>query len=56
MDTSTPCAALSNSVCLRISYDGFVRDVEVHAVGEGSEGQLLMRVWQIRGGTRPLRA
>jgi hypothetical protein len=51
MDSSTPCEALRRGVCLRIRYDGYVRDVEVHAVGWGSEGQLLMRVWQIQGGS-----
>jgi hypothetical protein len=51
MQTQTPCDALRNGKCLEIRYDGFVRVVEVHAVGVTSEGHGVMRVWQVRGGS-----
>lgn len=39
----TACNAIAQSKCLQLSYDGFSRIVEV-----------LMRVWQVRGGSESL--
>lgn len=43
--------AITSRVCLLLSYDGWSRVVEVHAVGRSSEGNDIMRVWQVRGGS-----
>ena len=43
--------ALRQGKCLELRYDGFSRIVEVHAVGTSEEGNDLMRVWQVRGGS-----
>jgi hypothetical protein len=51
MHTETACQALRAGMCLMISYDGYTRVVEVHAVGFTKEGNAVMRVWQIRGGS-----
>ena len=52
MKTQTPCEALRLRKCLEVRYDGFVRVVEVHAVGLTKEGNAVMRVWQTRGGSQ----
>ncbi len=51
MQPSTPCDALANGKRLELRYDGYSRVVEVHAVGISSDGNWLMRVWQVRGGS-----
>lgn len=51
MHTNTACDALRSGRRLEIRYDGFVRIVEVHAVGYSTEGHALMRVWQVGGGS-----
>jgi hypothetical protein len=43
--------ALERGVCLELQYDGFVRVVEVHAVGSSKAGFTIMRVWQLSGGS-----
>jgi hypothetical protein len=48
---SVACEALRKGKCLELRYDGFSRIVEVHAVGTSKEGNNLMRVWQVRGGS-----
>jgi hypothetical protein len=45
------CQALRSGVCLEIQYDGYIRVVEVHAVGFSTAGKALMRVWQVSGGS-----
>ena len=51
MLTDEACAALSSGRCLEIRYDGFLRVVEVHAVGYSTAGKPVMRAWQVRGGS-----
>ena len=51
MHPSSPCEAIAKRRRLEIRYDGYPRVVEVHAVGRTKEGNWLMRVWQVRGGS-----
>lgn len=51
MWAETASQALREGKCLQISYDNWTRIVEVHAVGYSSDGNGLMRVWQVRGGS-----
>lgn len=44
-------SALRANKLLTLHYHGFARDVEVHAVGYSAEGVLMMRVWQVGGGS-----
>lgn len=45
------CEALANNKRLAITYDGFTRVVEVHAVGTTKDDFPIMRAWQVRGGS-----
>lgn len=51
MYPSVACEALSSGKRLEIRYDGYIRIVEVHAVGVTKDGNTVMRVWQVRGGS-----
>lgn len=51
MHSTTACSALQLGKRLEVRYDGFIRVVEVHAVGVTAEGHAIMRVWQARGGS-----
>jgi hypothetical protein len=47
----TACDALRSGHILQLRYDGYTRDVEVHAVGFTKENNAVMRVWQTAGGS-----
>jgi hypothetical protein len=51
MWTQTACAALRSGHVLQLRYDGYTRDVEVHAVGFTTDDNPVMRVWQVAGGS-----
>jgi hypothetical protein len=51
MLTHAACAALRSGHVLRLRYDGYTRDVEVHAVGFAEDDNAVMRVWQVAGGS-----
>lgn len=46
------CDALRSGKRLSITYGGFTRVVEVHAVGTTDDGNPIMRAWQVRGGSQ----
>lgn len=48
---SVACEALRGGHCLELRYDGYSRIVEVHAVGSTKDGNDIMRVWQLSGGS-----
>lgn len=51
MILATACQALQEGKCLEVRYDGYSRVVEVHAAGYTKEGNEIIRVWQVRGGS-----
>ncbi len=51
MGLETALRAMRESKRLRVRYDGWTRVVEVHAVGYSEEGNGLVMVWQVRGGS-----
>src|SRR6478609_8576300 len=51
MHIAVACEVLTKKKRLQISYDGFIRVVEVHACGFTKDGNAIMRVWQGRGGS-----
>lgn len=52
MWANVSCDALRRKKCLELRYDGYSRIVEVHAVGKTKEHHGIMRVWQVRGGSK----
>ena len=46
------CDALNARKRLSITYGGYTRVVEVHAVGTTSDGNPVMRAWQVSGGSK----
>ncbi|WP_407047977.1 hypothetical protein [Methyloraptor flagellatus] len=52
MQSRIAIQAARDSKRLQISYNGFVRVVEVHTVGTTTAGNEGMRVWQVRGGSQ----
>jgi hypothetical protein len=51
MNLSQACEALRSGKRVAMFYDGHERVVEIHAVGTSSEGNGLLRVFQVRGGS-----
>jgi YD repeat-containing protein len=51
MHIRAACEALASGKRLELRYDGYSRVVEVHVTGYSREGNALMRVWQVRGGS-----
>jgi hypothetical protein len=50
MRVELACEAMTEQRRLQLTYDGWSRTVEVHAVGLTKQNRAVMRVWQTRGG------
>jgi hypothetical protein len=48
MSPEVACKALRAGKVLELRYDGYVRALEVHAVGYSKQNSLVMRAWQRR--------
>lgn len=48
-DVAAITAAITNTKTLSIYYEPGLRLIEPHALGRGSEGQLLLRAYQVSG-------
>ena len=51
MNLFQACDALRSGKRVALFYEGHDRVVEIHAVGTSSEGNGLLRVYQVRGGS-----
>jgi hypothetical protein len=51
MLVTTACEALRQGKRLELRYDGYMRIVEVHAVGTTAKQDDVARVYQVRGGS-----
>jgi hypothetical protein len=51
MLVATACQAIRSAKVVELSYDGFSRAVEIHAVGYTKQDKSIMRVWQLSGGS-----
>jgi hypothetical protein len=51
MLVETACQAIQSAKVVELSYDGYSRTVEVHAVGYTNRDRPIMRVWQLSGGS-----
>ena len=52
MPDPTIAEAIARKQLLRITYDGYIRDVEPHTYGIDKKSQCALVAYQIRGGSR----
>ena len=45
------CAAITQKKCVKLTCKGHRRTVEVHAVGRAKDGRMLLRCYQVSGGS-----
>ena len=46
------CSAITQKKCVKLTYKGHRRTVEVHAVGRARNGRILLRCYQVSGGSK----
>jgi hypothetical protein len=51
MSPEVACEALRAGKVLELRYDGYLRALEVHAVGYSKQNSAVMRAWQLSGGS-----
>src|ERR1700730_11301427 len=51
MSPDVACEAIRSAKILEVRYDAFLRALEVHAVGYSKQNNLVMRAWQLSGGS-----
>jgi hypothetical protein len=51
MQVLDACEALNAKLCVELTYSGRERVIEVHAVGYTRENKLILRAYQVRGGS-----